>query len=394
MPIQVITPTQPKKLSFTERLSEGLGRGLEAAQQYSQQQQQMQQRQQAAQKLGIDPDVFKLPEQAQAEYFKNAFSKEKGITPLQQSQLLLNEEKLKGLQSQQKLFDKMNPPEEYIENEVAEEISKPKKGKGLSQVSDDILRQIAAFKGQPGEAGIRGNMAQAELDARMSKQTASEKQKLALRQETLPIRTEIAKKAMAATQGIQNKQQLMNLIEKGNIDDPTYAALAESLPLNLGKRMLSNDTIEYKAGMIEEFGDLKNIFPGQVRVKEIELLEQKMADLYLTDDQKKAILRSRINALKADEIRAEVAQEIENEPLGILQFQNELEKRSKPRLEAIFNQILDEQKSIIQNAENRKKVPLDPKDPEDYKIMQQIKKEAGGDKAKAQKIAREKGYTW
>ena len=215
-----------------------------------------------------------------------------------------------------------------------------------------------------------------------------------LRKETLPIRSDIAKKAMASSQGIRNKEHLLELIEKGDINDPTFAALAEALPLNLGKRMLSNDTIEYKAGMIEEFNDLKNIFPGQVRVKEIELLEQKMADLFLTDDQKKSVLKSRINALKADEIRAEVAQEIENKPLGILQFQNELEKIAKPKLEALFNQILDEQKSIFQNAENRKKVPLDLKDPDDKQIVQQIFLEAGKDWNKAEKLAKKKGYTW
>lgn len=231
---------------------------------------------------------------------------------------------------------------------------------------------------------------------RMDEQNSktSETKTAAYRQETLPIRKQLADKAIAASQGIQNKKHLLDLIEKGDINDPTFAALAESFPLNLGKRLLSNDTVEYKAGMIEEFGDLKNIFPGQVRVKEIELLEQKMADLYLTDDQKKSILGSRINALRADVIRAEVAQEIENEPIGVLQFQQEVDKRAKPKLDALFNQILDEQKSIIQNAENRKKLPLDMNEPDDKKIAESILKEAGGNRNKAREIAKQKGYSF
>jgi hypothetical protein len=216
-----------------------------------------------------------------------------------------------------------------------------------------------------------------------------------MRKETLPIRTELANKAAAAEKGIQNKQELLNLIEKGDINDPTFAALAEALPLNLGKRLLSNDTVEYKAGLVEEFQDLRNIFQGQTRIKEIELLENKIADIYLTDDQKKAVLKSRINALRADVIRAESAAELEDrDDLGVLQFRQEIEKRAKPKLDALFNQILDEQKSIIQDAENRKKIPLSMNDSDDKKIIQQIMSEAGNDWKKAEKLAKEKGYTW
>lgn len=214
-----------------------------------------------------------------------------------------------------------------------------------------------------------------------------------LRKETLPVRQEYATKAAAARKGIENKQQLMDLIEKGDINDPTFAALAEALPLNLGKRMLSNDTVEYKAGLVEEFGDLRNIFQGQTRVKEIELLEQKIADIYLTDDQKKAILKSRIQALKADVIRSEAAAELEFEPgLGALTFSDAVEKKAKPRLDSLFGQILDEQKAVIQSAENKKKVPLDIEDPDDVKIIDAILQEAGGNYKEAERIAKKKGY--
>ena len=194
-----------------------------------------------------------------------------------------------------------------------------------------------------------------------------------LTKETLPLRTEYAKKAQASEKGIQNKQGLLNLIEKGNLNDPTYAALAEALPLNLGKRLLSNDTTEYKAGLVEEFTDLRNIFQGQTRIKEIDLLENKIADLYHDDEQKKAVIRSRINALKADMIRAEAAAELENrDDLGVLQFEKEVEKIAKPKLEALFNQILEEQKAVIDSAERKKEVPLNINDPEDKQIIEQI----------------------
>ncbi len=216
-----------------------------------------------------------------------------------------------------------------------------------------------------------------------------------LRKETFPARKEISDKAEASRAGIENKEHLLKLIDQGNLDDPTYAAFAQALPLDLGKRLLSPDTVQYKAGLIDEFTDLRNIFQGQTRVKEIELLEEKIADIYLTDEQKKTILKSRINALKADLIKEEAAAEIEKEMpnLGLLQFRREVDKRAKPKMEAIFNQILDEQNSVIKDAENRKKIPLDMNDPQDKQVAMQILQEVGGDKIKARELAKKKGYT-
>jgi hypothetical protein len=232
---------------------------------------------------------------------------------------------------------------------------------------------------------------------RSEEQTAKTKQerKNQLRQETLPLRTDMAKKSQIAEQSIRNKEGLIEIIKKGKIDDPTYAALAESLPLNLGKRMLSPDTLEYKAGLVEEYNDLKNIFPGATRVKEIELLEAKIADTYLTDDQKLALLKSRINAEKAHIIRAEAAAQLEDrDDLGILQFAQEVEKLASPKLNALFDQILDEQKSIIDSAERRKNLPLDLNDPDDIKIIDSLLEEANGNATDAKKLATKKGYKW
>jgi hypothetical protein len=225
--------------------------------------------------------------------------------------------------------------------------------------------------------------------------TGTEHQK-ALRSETLPLRTEIAKKGLAAKHGIQNKKQLLDIIENGDINDPTYAALAEALPLNLGKRMLSEDTVRYKAGLVEEFGDLKNLFAGATRVKELDILQEKIADTYLTDAQKKAILNSRIKALQSDVILADAAAELEEEGKNypISTYNKKLQEKAQPKLDALFNRILDEQKFIIQDAENKKKMPLDFSNPEDKEIIQQIYKEAGGDVKKAEALAKKKGYHW
>ena len=217
-----------------------------------------------------------------------------------------------------------------------------------------------------------------------------------LRAETAPIRKEYADKARNALAGIENKKRLLDVIETGNIDDPTYAIIAQAIPFRLGERLLSPESLVYRAGMIDEFKDLRSIFQGQTRIKEIDLLEDKMAALYLTDEQKKAILSSRLEALRADVIRGEVAAELEAEGNfgGLAQFQKKVEEKAAPRIEALFNRILDQQKSVIQDAENFKKIPLDSNDPEGLIIMKQIRNEAGGDIQKAKELAKKQGYSW
>jgi hypothetical protein len=272
-----------------------------------------------------------------------------------------------------------------------------------TNISDESIVRATTRKPTIGSAlqkakdvGLRENRENIKAkDRKEENLRKSDETKLAaLRAETLPIRKEFADKAVVASQAIQNKEHLIQLIETGNLDDPTYATLAEALPLGLGKRLLSKETVEYKGGLVDEFGDLKNIFKGATRVKEVEIYEDKLADIYLSDDQKKTILKSRINASKADIIRAEAAAELEAEGnfYGALQFAQEVEKRAQPKLNALFNKILDEQSAIIKDAEHRKELPLDANDPDDIEIIDQILKEAGGDYKKAEKIAIKKGY--
>lgn len=253
--------------------------------------------------------------------------------------------------------------------------------------------QVASQLQKDLEFKQRQSIAEREFGFKSEKEQSRKQE--ALRAETLPVRKELAEKGRLARQGIESKQQLIDLIDKGNLDDPTWAAVAQAIPLRLGERMLSPDTVTYRAGIIDEYKDLRSIFQGQTRMKEIDLLEDKIAGLYLTDEQKKAILKSRINALQADIIKADVAAELEAEGKfgGLAQFEKMVEERSRPRLEGVFNRVLDENKAILQDAENRKKIPLDPRDPESAQIMKQILQEAGGNKEEAKRIAKKKGYT-
>lgn len=392
--------------SLGQKFSNAVGAGIQQAGQLYQQHQEKE----SISKL-LGPESANLPRDFQKlmleKNYKSASEREKQDAELKQNDAMLRDLEIRrelppgslnAYRSDPKAAEQVTRPakegkQALTEKEVPSEISKKIK-KVLSdnpKASSDDLRVAMDEVGIPPVYSNPYTENRRRTQEQLEK--TGEEHRRALRAETLPIRSDLAKKAQAAEKGIQNKEQLLDLIENGDINDPTFAALAEALPLNLGKRLLSNDTVEYKAGLVEEFSDLRNIFQGQTRVKEIELLENKIADIYLNNDQKKAIMKSRINALKADVIRAEAAAALENrDDLGVLQFQKEVDKAAKPQLDALFNQILDEQKSIIQNAENRKQTPLDINDPDDKRIMQEILKEAKGDKNEAKKLAKKKGY--
>ncbi len=412
--VQVLRAPQ-RNPSFGERLNQGVGQGLQIGSQlmgeHVQKQQSEKQRAAISKLTGLDVSDIQDPKilqkimelhgegQNKASESASKLASNRGILRDLEKKRNLPEGSLEPYVNDVKLAETSTRPTKEKEPPLTAKKVPPETSRKINKIladnpnaSSDKLRSIMDEEGvEPVYSNpYTENRRRTEEQGAKSKEERTRE----LRQETLPMRKQLAEKAFAAQKGIENKEQLLDIIERGDVDDPTFAAIAESLPLKLGKRLLSNDTVEYKAGLVEEFGDLRNIFQGQTRVKEIELLEEKIADLYLTDDQKKAILKSRINALKADTIRAEVAQEIENEPYGVLQFQQELDKRVKPRLEGLFNQILDEQKSIIQNAENKKKVALDFNDPDDKKIADAIIKEARGDRNEARKLAKKKGYTF
>lgn len=273
----------------------------------------------------------------------------------------------------------------------------------VSQAIGQIIKQNPEASAdelaiQMDEAGIPRAFSNSYIENRRRQEEAQEKRKSKVesevRKEVAPIKQKIAEKATAAQDAIQRKEELLNRVETGNIDDPTYAAVMESLPLKLGERFLSNDTVAYRSSLIDEFGDLRQLFQGQTRTKELDILEKKLPGIYLTDSQKKQIIKARINSLEGDMLKAEIAEEVENEKpnLGILQFEREVNRRLKPRLKELADRTIDEISDAIDDAERIKNYELDVNRPSDKEIMNQILKEANGNPDKALKIAKEKGY--
>jgi hypothetical protein len=181
--------------------------------------------------------------------------------------------------------------------------------------------------------------------------------------DTSKLRTDLANKSSHAQKAILNKEHLTNLIEKGNIDNPLLVSLADRLPKGFRESLLSNDSLLYESGLFEEFGVLRDMFPGQIRVAELQILEPKLASLYKNDEAKKAILQQGIKALKADIIRGKAASDVEKEhaEYTVARFNEEVEKRAAPGLERLYNSI---QNNLTKIAEKYSPKTVTMRDPQ------------------------------
>ncbi len=372
--------------TFGEILFGGLGSGIGEG---------LTKRAEAGQELEIQEDERKRKAQAYKQVIE---SKEYQDLPMDQKiglMSILNPEVVKAQQKQQELSSRQplgglggQPvPQQYASdintvinenpNATPEQLEILFNNAGIPQ---SYTKSIVESRRREGE---RKTTQESKVEERREK----EKQ---------PFRQKIIEDANAARDATENKQQLLNLIDTKNLNDPSFAAVMTALPFKLGERFLSPETVEYRAGLIDEYKDLKTIFVGQTRTAELDILGKKVADIYLTDEQKKAILKSRMRALEAPLAREEAVIEVDREKpnLDAAQWNQEVRKVEKQKRQSILNRFLDEQNFIIGQSEKRRKsgVPLNPDDPEDTQIMKQILKESNGNLKEAEKRANKLGY--
>lgn len=262
-----------------------------------------------------------------------------------------NYSKISGLNQSPEKNIKQNQsiiPTSGIENQIDQpnQIPTPQAEKAKSSVQDTGMMSDAEFqeiyrkapsKQKPGLLNQRNK----------EKQLFEQKRQAGLK-DTSKYREQLSSEANAAHKSIQNKENLIKLIKKGNLDNPIVAGIAKFLPQGFRESILSNDSLKYEAGLFEEFGVLKAMFPGAIRTAEINLLEPKLASLYKNDEAKMGILEAAIEAANVPIIKAKYAAEVEREAphLSKLAFQDEVEKRAAPELQELWDKIEDDLNNI------------------------------------------------
>jgi len=343
--VQILPPIE-KGPSPASQFAESLGNFAQEFMQRKQAMSQLRSENEAIkQQIGIDLTGINDPKQRQmltqsALEFRNKFAE-------QENKYNLRKRLIDEIQDRRQ--------SQHSPDEVNDAIDKASQQLGMDSTPEDIdwvRNQIEG--GQQEEDPFK----EAELYAAAGEpnlsQVAKERAKSALKKtenakkETLPLRKEYADKAKYASQGIENKKYASSLLKKGDIDNPEKVYFASLLPGAIGNKLLSDDTHLYKAGLFEEFGVLKNMFPGQIRVKEIELLEDKLATLDKSHSAKQKILDIGAKKLERDLILAKTARKVEKKypEASYLEFQQLVQEQSQPELDKLFDEIVNDYDKI------------------------------------------------
>lgn len=232
----------------------------------------------------------------------------------------------------------------------AEETGQKLQGFASKDLSDlDIAKATVADQGlgrtlQHGkDVGLREEREREALEYRKGQDVSKEeaRQTTEAQKETLKIRQEFADKAKFARQLLESKKSLVGLLNKGNIDSPFKVYASSLLPGAIGNALLSADTLTYKAGLFDEFGVLRQMFPGATRTKELVLLEDKLATLDKNDEAKEEILATSAKKLERDVILADAARKVEKQhpKARLLDFEERVYEEAKPKLDVLYDDM-------------------------------------------------------
>lgn len=305
-------------------------RGLEMAMQLAGNYQQKGQQEEAAKKLGLDPSVFSLPEQAQAEYFKNAFATEKGPTPLQESQMKLNEEKLNALKGRQQLFQRLSSGQEGQVQAGTEQEQNV-----LSSMSENNLSQLAAFAGQPGEEGVIGNIAKAEIDKRHEKdktRSAKEMKYFEMNEPKIEKIAETERKLNIEGARYGRLEELFS--DPSKFPSSLTAALfsKEGQISDLAYSQLSPEAQEAVKLIIDSTSGIKDTYGARVTNFDLQTYLRKLPSLLNTPEGRTRVLRDLKDLNEINQIYNRGIQEVFDEAGGTDKISfSEAEKRFKKK---------------------------------------------------------------
>lgn len=189
----------PKVSSFGEEFGRAFGGGLgagvsEGLQSRQQAKQLAQENAQIKKEYGIDLTGINNPEHRKAVLVSELQGRRKeDLNPLQQAQKELAEARTSQAKGQTGFFDQLMGQSNLQDPRQSSELSQNMQSESQQQIDPqnpktwpiDFLKKAAGFKGQPGQTGVIGNIAQAELDRQEKEQGREfEKYKLGRHEET------------------------------------------------------------------------------------------------------------------------------------------------------------------------------------------------------------------
>jgi hypothetical protein len=283
------------------------------------------------QRLGLFDAISSVRKQAEQQQAANELAKQfglpKGLTPDQiQKQIMATAKQAEaGTKRQQEQRDS----EILSRYQRGEELTPEE----LSQLSPTSLRSLI-------------NAEQSKFEPEEEKLEAQRVSKLA---------DEISRaNRVAETEELRLKQQ-ERLVEKGNLSSPVVVKFLDSIGMPLS--VLGNpDNEEYSKVEAEFVRDVSNIFPGQIRVYEIEAYMKTIPSLLNSDEGKKAIIKQRRLMNEASKIRYKAYKDILKENNG--RKPRNLDILIEERTSDKINELGLESRELMRNAIDKYSVPV------------------------------------
>jgi hypothetical protein len=369
----------PKVKSFGEEFGEKFGSGaVEGYQAAAEKKKQLA----ALSKLKIDPAVLDLPKEGRAEYFKNQFIS-KTEDDGKKAKRELDEEKLKALRGNQSLFTSLgldlqgnSQAENQVrnqaenQNEIQQNPFDGKQGQNIqeteqkngtpeqniSNVSDDLLKKVASFKGQPGQEGILGNMAQTEIDRRADERkvrTDKEKQYFKFNEPKLQELSDVQRKLEMEEMRYDRLGELFSHDDKF----PSTALVAlfskDGQINDLAYSQLPAEAQEAIKLIIDSTSNIKDTYGARVTNFDLQTYLKKLPSLLNSPEGKRRVLRdlkiiNQLNQMHSKGIQEIFEQNGGSDKLPFSKVESIYKKRYGEQERALKDQFVNPDKGIFE----------------------------------------------
>lgn len=363
-------PQVIKDIGIGERLGSsigtGLGQGLSNLANLKLQEMQRQKQQQQLQQAGLPGVLAHLDPQVQAAYLREYGASQQRNQQEEEQSMLQN--LLGGIESQaqapqqseeisltETLKGVTGVPSEVVTEQVAEKVVSQRPAKLPPGARAERERELLQKRlDDPKISASQKANLRAQLEKRHEK---LEKQQDKIDSSTKDFYKDTVKEGRSATNSDKRLSQMERLIQKGNLTNPVFASLLETVSkgvFGFGVDLFSltnPDTQQFRKLSTDFLKEAKSIFGSRLTDADIKYFLQTVPTLTVDNDGKMALIENMRSFNAAKKIRQEAMEAVVEEHGGHRpkNLQSMVEKRIKPQLDKLADEFMaigDERKPI------------------------------------------------
>ncbi len=257
------------------------------------------------------------------------------------------DERLKALQGQQELFGRLSG-----RKQSQEETGMVSEDKDIiSSIPEDNLRQLSAFAGQPGQEGILGNIAKAEIDRRKHEKEISPefKRQQTLTQAQAQSDVKYNTQLQEASKQHELKERTLDRLEQLNkkgVTGKPWEKLAEKVGL---VNITSEGRREFAADVKNLITDIRSILGAQFTGFEFQTILNAYPSADFSKEANSAIIKNLKEFQDIKKKEVEFAQQLKKENKGRIpeDFQSKVNERVREYASSRIPVIKENTRKIV-----------------------------------------------